>query len=283
MVICVVTIHWMVGDDALAMAQASLMDESLLWWRYVPSLLVLYFSLFPLVSTPITLLLGSQMFFVQVGLREHLRQLVRLAPKLLLILGLLRLGLVPLLLELLADPTENFSAPEAWAIFAVFPLTLLVRSFHPFAPEVLSLELCPLRKGKQQALSYRSRMQRLHGPMSGELFVRSIITFFVAAWLLAALVGTGLFVQATLTGLWNWTSILYYLVLPTAIWLTGLFVTIFRYLSYIDCRIRLECWELDLSLRAESLRLKEKLNPKVKTGGETSLVSELTVNGVQEA
>jgi hypothetical protein len=223
------------------------------------------------------------MFFVQVSLREHLGQLLRLAPKLLLILGLLRLGLVPLLLELLADPTENFSAPEAWAIFAVFPLTLLVRSLHPFAPEVLSLELCPLRKGKQQALSYWSRMQRLHGPMSGELFVRSIITFFVAAWLLAALVGTGLFVQATLTGLWNWTSIIYYLVLPAAIWLTGLFLTIFRYLSYIDCRIRLEGWELDLSLRAESLRLKEKLNPKVKTGGETSFVSELTVNGVQKA
>jgi hypothetical protein len=52
---------------------------------------------------------------------------------------------------------------------------------------------------------------------------------------------------------WNWW---YDLILtPLNCWLIATWATVFRFLGYIDSRIRLEGWEIDLRLRAEAERL----------------------------
>ena len=42
---------------------------------------------------------------------------------------------------------------------------------------------------------------------------------------------------------------------PLAMWLTAAFVTVIRFLSYLDLRIRHEGWEVELRMRAEAARL----------------------------
>ena len=60
----------------------------------------------------------------------------------------------------------------------------------------------------------------------------------------------------------NLDSIWYDRVLiPMVLWLVGLFVVVFRFLSYLDSRIRLEGWELELRLRAEGQRVIATMNP----------------------
>ena len=81
-----------------------------------------------------------------------------------------------------------------------------------------------------------------------------------AAALAATLYGTLLMGIAALVG--NLDSIWYDRVLiPMVLWLVGLFVVVFRFLSYLDSRIRLEGWELELRLRAEGQRVIATMNP----------------------
>jgi hypothetical protein len=46
-----------------------------------------------------------------------------------------------------------------------------------------------------------------------------------------------------------------YFTIPIAIWSAALYVTLARYLNYLDQRIRYEGWEVELKLRAEGRRL----------------------------
>ena len=44
---------------------------------------------------------------------------------------------------------------------------------------------------------------------------------------------------------------------PLALWLIGILVTVFRFLGYLDTRIRLEGWEVELRVKAEAARMQE--------------------------
>ena len=46
-----------------------------------------------------------------------------------------------------------------------------------------------------------------------------------------------------------------YIAVPTALWTSALFVSLARYLNYLDQRIRYEGWEVELKLRVEGRRL----------------------------
>jgi hypothetical protein len=44
-------------------------------------------------------------------------------------------------------------------------------------------------------------------------------------------------------------------ILPIALWTTGWFLTVVRFLGYLDLRIRREGWEVELRMRAEALAM----------------------------
>lgn len=52
---------------------------------------------------------------------------------------------------------------------------------------------------------------------------------------------------------YDWTLASYYWII--SLWLTAGFVAIFRFLSYIDIRIRQEGWALELKMKAEGQKL----------------------------
>ena len=49
-------------------------------------------------------------------------------------------------------------------------------------------------------------------------------------------------------------------VLPLCIWLASMYATVFRFLTYLDSRIRLEGWEVELQLKAERARLIQSIH-----------------------
>jgi len=54
---------------------------------------------------------------------------------------------------------------------------------------------------------------------------------------------------------WNLDWFKLQIVYPACLWLVVAFMAVVRFLSYLDLRIRHEGWEVELLMRAESLRL----------------------------
>ena len=74
---------------------------------------------------------------------------------------------------------------------------------------------------------------------------------------IAALLLAYLFVQGVLTSSWEWNWLVDWIVVPCVFWALGAFATVFRFLCYLDSRIALEGWEVELLMRAEAARLQE--------------------------
>jgi hypothetical protein len=258
--------HWMVSEDAILVAESTLQPELFVKARYISHLVALYFVQFPLLSLPVTMLLGSLVFYESKDIYSLCRQFIQLWKPCLVILGLMRLGIVPLLLEPMVDRSLYFdTGVEMWILVLIPAVAGLVRSVSPFAPEIIGLEGCPLRSTKQSQPSYRSRSRFLHSPLQGNLTVHYVVAIIHCCLLLAMLIGVSLFAQAILIGSWDLSEVIIYAIVPLSLWMVGLLMTVFRYLCYIDSRIRLEGWEIDLRLRAESKRIAGHRLPGTKS------------------
>lgn len=257
---------WMISEEAVLAAEDSLAPDAYVWWRYVTHLSILTTLQFPIASFPITLMLGAQVFYLPITLRELLGHLKSLMFRAVWVMGLVRLGLLGFVVELLIRGTSQVLAWEPLFLFVAFPIAMLFRTFWPFAPEIIGLERCPARAAEKDHITYAKRRSSLHGPLQGDLLNRMLAAVFFGALLLMMTVGTALFVKAIVTGDWNWNWFFSFIVLPFCLWLVGIFLAVFRYLSYIDCRIRLEGWEIELRLRAEAIRLNDDHPQVVSTG-----------------
>lgn len=260
-------IHWMVAEDSLLASDGNLSPEIMVGVRYTVHLIALFTIQFSMVSLPATMLVGSLVFFDSMPFGKLLSELRKLSLQWLLILGVFRLGLVPFLLEpLLWQSAWWGSAAEFWLLLVALPIALIIRAFWPFASEIVGLERCQLRSSEQSKVTYRTRSRFLHGPLQSDLFGRFVVATAYGAMILAMLVGVCVFLKGVVTGSWQWNQLFYFLVLPACLMLVGMLLTVFRYLSYIDSRIQLEGWEIDLRLRAEATRLEQQEQPRVSAG-----------------
>ena len=148
-------------------------------------------------------------------------------------------------------------------------LALLIRACWPFAPEILGLELCPLQSSSGADITYGQRSRGLHRLLVADNIARFIGAAFVGSALTGMLLGSCLFVKGTSTGDWTWNGWFDHLLLPATLWIVGTVVAVFRFLSYLDSRIRLEGWEIELRLRAEADRLLAAERGPVVSAGES--------------
>ena len=116
--------------------------------------------------------------------------------------------------------------------------------------------MTPGRKGRMTTALRRSA---LHGGYVGELFVR---------WIGSLAAGTALFLSLWLSlwsgfGMllneWTWGKVVLTVYFPLALWLVVGYLTVVRFLGYLDLRIRREGWEVELMMRAEGARLARQL------------------------
>lgn len=228
-------------------------------FRFCWNMLLLIYLEAPLASVLTVAFLGPAVFMQRPTLRQVSRDLLKVSPALLLCHGLLR-GILPAWgLLLLVDRYEFNPLVEGFLLPVLCLWSTGIRATRPFISEIILLEKNPLRATKANQISVGMRSSDLHGPSLGDLFVQ---------WMASMLVGTFLFFLVS--------SALYFIVLglisdssfswwklqflfPGAAWVVAGYFSVVRFLNYVDLRIRHEGWEVDLLMRAEAIRMSEKL------------------------
>lgn len=230
--------------------------------RYVSLMAVLVFLQTPLAGCFTTYYLGQAVFEQRPTWRNVFGACWQVLGRLLWSCGVYRLTL-PVMLVLALNWGGEFE-PFSEAVLLPFALMLVValRSLRPFAPEILLLERCPFRSRASGTITARQRSHLLHSPLSGELigryFLLSVMTIALTTCIFLGLLSLRGFFFAQWNWLWHhgdWllpdVALLWY---PLALWLVGALSVFFRFLSYLDARIRLEGWEVELLIRAEAAR-----------------------------
>jgi hypothetical protein len=252
---------WMFGEDAVLATEQLPEPQVYLRFRHAAHLLVLFLFQFPLISLPATIFLGDQVFYTTPSTRQLLSRLAGIWLQSLWVLGICRLGLVSLVLAFFVNPNTIFDPAFETLMLIGLAVCLLIRAVWPFAPEILGLERCLIRPTRESPISYAVRRSGLHQSVSSDHVSRFILCAIAALALSLTLFGTVLAGTAALVGSVDLSIWYDRFVIPVVFWTVGLFVVVFRFLSYLDSRIRLEGWELELRLRAEGQRVTATMNP----------------------
>jgi hypothetical protein len=190
----------------------------------------------PWATAPLTLVLGDLMFGVRIRPGR---------------IGLTLLGSVPALL----------STQFLWrGLLVVIPVFYpFVPAKHAFLDEVILLERAP----RHRAWNSMKRCWALCRGVEGDLFMRWLgqiaigLAFASCFWMGAETIVGALF-DNELTwyrpGLLDLSGMLF----QAGVWMAIAYFGVVRFLSYIDRRIRLEGWEIELRLKAVGRSLEEK-------------------------
>jgi hypothetical protein len=247
-------------------------DEDVTGFRYLWNMSVLIFLEAPLASAFVVAWLGPAVFLEQKSIRQVAGEVLRYLPQLALTQGLLRGVFVAWGLYLLVDRTETNGLIEGLAMVMLCGWSAAMRAFRPYINEIILLEKNPLWSKNGAAITIGKRSTHLHGPYSGDLFIRwcgaAAITALLTLLALATAVGALGFLITDwpihmttepfeITPNLDWFKL--QIVYPACLWLIVMFVSVVRFLSYLDLRIRHEGWEVELLMRAESLRLAAQL------------------------
>ncbi|KAA1258883.1 hypothetical protein LF1_14070 [Rubripirellula obstinata] len=170
-------------------------------------------------------------------------------------LGIVRFALPPVIFLACrwGQPASGF-----WDAFVPLVILLwvsLVRASSPFMPEILLLEQCPIRSKSPDVITASRRSKSLHGPMAGDLSGRFISVSCVLVILLFSIGYSLLWARGISFGRWDVMNLFVLLVIyPFSLWCVAGISVMVRILNYLDCRIRLEGWEVELAVRAEAMR-----------------------------
>jgi hypothetical protein len=170
-------------------------------------------------------------------------------------LGIVRFALPPVVLLALrwGQPASGF-----WDVFVPIVILLwvsIVRAASPFMPEILLLEQCPIRSVSKDTITASRRSRSLHRPLAGDLSGRFIAVSCILVILLFSIGYSLVWVRGISIGRWDLLNLFVLLVIyPVALWSVAGISIIVRLLNYLDCRIRLEGWEVELAVRAEAMR-----------------------------
>lgn len=223
-------------------------------YRYIWLMCVLVFLQTPFAGIFTTTYIGQAIFEQRPTWSRVFRDSIKLFPRLLLTLGLYR-GVIPATLLIVLIWNQPFSPgiEVGWMILLCI-IIAITRAARPFLPEIILLERCPIFVRGTDVISLSRRSGLLHGPISGELIGRFILVGVVVSMIAVAIFNSFWFVTGFVFGLNSWSLLVSMVLFPLALWTAGGFSVLVRFLSYLDSRIRLEGWEVELLLRAESIR-----------------------------
>lgn len=241
-------IHWMAAD---------LVEWSTIG-RYAWTMAVLVYLEAPVASVLATAYLGKVTFFEDPPWGELLRDVVKSSHRIIWTQLILRGVLIVIWLIASIEQEESYAPIEALVPFILFGL-FIWRSFRPYLNEIVLLERSPIRARSDQEITIGKRSARLHGPNGSDLFGRGVMTLPVAVSLGGAIFGLFWFSIATFSNDWTLGPIMVHVAYPATLWCLVAYMTVLRFLSYLDLRIRREGWEVELKMRAEATRLKERL------------------------
>jgi hypothetical protein len=232
------------------------LEESAAIARYIWDTTLLVVIEAPLASVFATKFLGDAVFVERPRLATVLGDVVRRAGRIawcqLLVRGVLMAWLLLLTVE---RQGEFHVGTEFLLLGALATYACLVRAFRPYINEVILLEQAPLFSRSGRTLTIGRRSYLLHTPSSGDTFARWLGAAVFAALLTGTVFGLFLFVSGVFLNDWWPGPGMLLTVYPLSLWIVAGFMTVARFLGYLDLRIRHEGWEVELLLRAEATRL----------------------------
>lgn len=232
---------WFIGVTNFAVINAVLLapmlDEELIYNEFPGGywcLMVLLVAIeTPFATAPITLYLGKMMFHGEFRFRTMLVELMRSLPQLLLFQGILRTIVLPVL------------ALPYWVM--------------PYVGELILLERNPMFAGRSKRMTTNRRSRNLHTNSGGELFGRWLLAVVVSV-VLTLVLGYGIESFLLQIAGYEVTAYIRNLVIyPITLWIVVGWMSVVRFLAYLDLRIRREGWEVELLMRAEAARLRRSL------------------------
>ncbi|MEM7477114.1 MAG: hypothetical protein AAF483_19195 [Planctomycetota bacterium] len=258
---------WILSEDSYLVAEN--LDSPQVWlrWRHLFHNCLLFVLQFQLVSLPTTIFLGNRIFFEPVDFRSLMVSLRKVLWPTILVLGVFRFGILCLCIEYFVDRSTlwDWSAEFFWLIIPAC-VVLFLRAAWPFAPEIIGLERCPLRKSHPKEITVRERSNGLHRLMVSDNIARFMGAAIVGGMFGLMMLALSIWTKGIVTNDWMWNDWCNIIVVPLSLWFVGLLMTVFRFLSYLDSRIRLEGWEIELRVKAEAARL---VRPSVATRSST--------------
>ena len=265
-------ISWLQSERSFLVAEHLDNPESVMRLRHNYHVVLLFVAQFQILSLPAAIFIGNRIFFQDVSFGELLKKLRPIALRCLWVLGIARLALIITAAEFLVDHEVAFDfLVEFMLLGGLVAVSLIVRGNRPFAPEILGLELCKLATKSKHEISYAQRSRGLHRSLAADNLARYFAAICFGVLLLAMLLGTALFCKGVSTGDWSWNTAFDRAVLPVALWMVGVFYSVFRFLAYLDSRIRLEGWEVELLIRAEAERSDKLQHQHVATIAESDV------------
>ena len=244
--------HWLIEWMA-----ADLIESSTIW-RFILWSAVLVYVEAPFAGVLMTAYLGKATFHEEPPMRELVWDVLTLWFRIFWTQLFLRGVLLFLGLLWMIDRAERAPSAIEGLLFVLLIVLFFWRSLRPYVSEIVLLERSPLWTREQNKITVGKRSSRLHRPNSGDLFGRGLCMVPVTLILTLAIFGSLWFFVATFTNDWNWGKVIVYVMIPASFWIMAIYVTAFRFLSYLDLRIRREGWEVELKMRAEANRLLER-------------------------
>jgi hypothetical protein len=231
-------------------------DETGLPWRFIYHLALQIFLQAPLAGMFATAYLGDAVFLNEPRLGDVIRHAVRLLPRMAWCHLLVR-GVAAGWVLLLTTRNEGAFDPavEGFLLLSLVGYASLLRAFRPFINEIVLLERNPLRSQDKRVKTVGRRSSELHGASGGDWISRWLASCILGVLLVLSTYGTICFASGVIRQDWNQGALLIQYLLPLAMWMVACYFTVFRFLTYLDARIRQEGWEVELQLRAEAGRM----------------------------
>jgi hypothetical protein len=232
-------------------------DEDLPF-RFYWMMSVLVYLEAPLASTFVVGYLGPAVFLEKPSIRQVLRDVLSFAPQLTLCQLILR-GILPVWLLLLVLDRYEFNVfIEVFLIPGIAFYATVLRALRPNITEIILLEKNPLRSSSTNAITIGKRSAHLHDPSGGDLIGRWIGSAGLGLLLIGILYFTLTLGVGVLFSQWSGEWFAAQFIYPAALWIVVAFMSVVRFLNYLDLRIRHEGWEVELLMRAEGIRLAGK-------------------------
>ncbi len=229
-------------------------------WRFWWNMTCLVFIEAPLASVFMTSYLGQAVFVARPSYRDVFRDVGKMWARVAWCQLLVRAILPACLVFLLVDRYEEFNpGVELVLLGAIAIYAALVRAIRPYINEIVLLERNPLISRNPSAITIGKRSKDLHGPSGGDLFARWLATALFGVLLTVSFFGTFLFCSGVFLNDWQPGPTMLRYIYPLSIWVVAGYLSVVRFLGYLDLRIRHEGWEVELRLRAEAARQAAKL------------------------
>ncbi|MEM8678314.1 MAG: hypothetical protein AAGF97_03065 [Planctomycetota bacterium] len=243
----------MIGSEVLIGWMLTDLDDPGQVTRYLWTQFLLISINAPLVTAPMITYLGQAVFQERPDVWQVLRSTLQAWWPLLVYVVFGRGIAFAWGLVLLIPRYGEYSTAEGWLVLLA-GVCMLIRAARPFICEIILLERNPMRARDKQTMTVRRRSTALHGPHTGDLIGRWILTAILTVSLVLALIATLWCVQGTLLFNWNLGDWFLRLAIPAIMWFVVVFMHVVRFLTYLDTRIRREGWEVELKVRAAAAR-----------------------------